>query len=59
MPAAGAGQITIKGGVVTMVDNVSGTFQFGEETLPNVIQALGLQGGNVAPNAAAPFLWGE
>jgi hypothetical protein len=57
MPAAGAGQITVQGGVVTMVDNVSGTFQFGPGTLPNVVRALELQGGTVAPNAAQPFRW--
>jgi hypothetical protein len=57
MPAAGAGQITVQGGVVTMVDNVSGTFQFGPRTLPNVTRALELQGGRVAPNAAQPFRW--
>jgi hypothetical protein len=55
MPAAGAGELVVEGGVVAEVNNISFTFQFGPGTLPKVIRALLLQGGAVAPNAAQPF----
>ncbi len=36
-PAAGAGTLTInKDGIVVELDNISGTFEFGQETLPRV-----------------------
>jgi hypothetical protein len=44
-------------GAVIEVNNVSGTFQFGPETIPQVIEALTRQGGKVAADAARPFLW--
>jgi hypothetical protein len=56
MPAAGAGEITIgPNGVVTEVNNISGTFRFDGRELPNVIRAIQIQGGTVAPNAGRVF----
>jgi hypothetical protein len=57
-PVAGAGELTVEaGGVVTEVNNISGTFQCGPETLPQVIDALRNQGATVRPDAAKPFHW--
>ncbi|MEX2140232.1 MAG: hypothetical protein WD894_13285 [Pirellulales bacterium] len=56
-PAAAAGELVVDDGVVVEVDNVSGTFQFGPETIPQVIEALRRQGGTVAADAARPFRW--
>ncbi len=52
-----AGELVVKNGVVIEVDNVSGTFQFGPETLSQVIDALLRQGASVAADAARPFRW--
>ncbi len=57
-PAAGAGELSVEaGGVVTEVNNLSGTFQCGPDTLAQVIQALEKQGAMVRPDAAQPFAW--
>src|SRR5687768_12015386 len=48
-PVAAAGELVVKDGMVVEVDNVSGTFQFGPETLPQVIEALQRQAALVAP----------
>jgi hypothetical protein len=55
--AAAAGELLVKNGNIIEVDNVSGTFQFGPETLPQVIDALQRQGARVAADAARPFRW--
>lgn len=57
-PVAGAGELTVEAsGVVTEVNNISGTFQCGPETLPHGIEALRNQGATVRPDAAQPFRW--
>jgi hypothetical protein len=56
-PAAAAGELVVDHGVIVEVNNVSGTFQFGPETLPQVIEALQRQGGTIDPDAARPFRW--
>lgn len=57
-PVAGAGELIVEAGaVVTEVNNISGTFQCGPETLPQVIEALRQQGATVRPDAAQPFTW--
>jgi hypothetical protein len=59
-PAAGAGTLTInEHGIVVEIDNISGTFKFGPETLPRVKAAIEKQGLKVAPNAIKPFRWEE
>jgi hypothetical protein len=59
-PAAGAGELTVEaGGVITEINNLSGTFQFGPETLVPVLAALTKQGATIAPDAAQPFDWGD
>jgi RHS repeat-associated protein len=56
--ATGAGTLTIApGGAVTSLDNISGTFQFGADTLPGVAGAIERQGLTVAPGAIRPFQW--
>jgi hypothetical protein len=48
-PAAAAGGLLIEtGGVIVEIDNFSGTFRFGPEVFPQVLTALGNQGGNVS-----------
>jgi len=57
-PAAGAEELTVEaGGVITEVNNLSGTFQCGPETLPTVIEALSKQGGTLLPDAVRSFNW--
>jgi len=54
--AAAAGEIVIDSkGVVTEINNISYTFQWGEETLPGVQSALEALGIKVAPDAIKPF----
>ena len=48
-PAAAAGGLLVgNGGVIVEIDNFSGTFRFGPEGFPQVLTALGNQGGNVS-----------
>jgi hypothetical protein len=57
-PAAGAGTLTInEDGIVVEIDNTSGTFKFGPETLPRVKAAIERQGLKVTPDAIHPFDW--
>ena len=57
-PAAAAGEITIgSNGVVTEINNISGTFQHGANVLPAVQRAAENQGLKVAPGALKPFQW--
>jgi|GEM_PF-2566949 len=59
-PAAAAGALRIGAdGRVVEIDNVSGTFRHGPETLPLVAQAAVRQGLQVAPGALKPFHWEE
>jgi hypothetical protein len=57
-PAAAAGELIVDdAGRIVEVNNISGTFQFGPETLSVVIAALERQGATVADAAAHPFYW--
>ncbi|MCA8982949.1 MAG: hypothetical protein KDA76_04245 [Planctomycetaceae bacterium] len=57
-PAAAAGEITIgPNGVVTEINNISGTFQHDASVLPGVQKALEQAGLKVAPDAIKPFQW--
>jgi len=57
-PAAAAGEITIgPNGVVTEINNISGTFQHDASVLPGVKNALEGGGFKVAPDAIKPFQW--
>lgn len=48
-PAAAAGGLLVDpGGVIVEIDNFSGTFRFGPEVFPQVLAALGSNGGNVS-----------
>src|SRR5207237_758989 len=53
MPAAGAGEIIVQDSVVTEVNNISFTFQFGGRSLLNVLRACEIRGGRVSAKAAA------
>jgi hypothetical protein len=54
--ASAAGEITIRpGGVISEINNISYTFQFGAYVLPSVKAALQQMGFKVAPNAIKPF----
>ena len=56
-PAAAAGELTIApGGVITEVNNISYTFQFTAEVLPQVAETLRQAGATVAPGAIRPFV---
>lgn len=58
LPAAGAGEIAIEaGGVVIQVNNLSGTFQCGPDTLTDVVQALQRQGATIIEDSIQPFHW--
>ncbi|NLE38417.1 MAG: RHS repeat-associated core domain-containing protein, partial [Pirellulaceae bacterium] len=55
-PGAAAGELVVgRGGVVTEINNISYTFQFGQEVLPGVRDAVLRQGFRVAPDAIKPF----
>jgi RHS repeat-associated protein len=57
-PAAGAGTLIVDAeGVVTEVTNFSGTFRFGPDTLPQVVEAIRQQGLKVAPTAPKAYNW--
>lgn len=54
--ASAAGEITIgPDGVISEINNISYTFQFGADVLPSVKIALEKHGFRVAPNAIKPF----
>jgi hypothetical protein len=54
-PAIGAGEITIgSDGMVTEINNESGTFRFTGQSLPGVEQAVKNQGLTVSPGAVKP-----
>ncbi|HEX7450597.1 MAG TPA: hypothetical protein VF306_23755 [Pirellulales bacterium] len=56
LSATGAGEITVGiDGVITEVNNISYTFQFGGGTLTQVVAALKATGARIAPNAVKPF----
>ncbi len=56
-PTRGAGTLKIDGSVITELDNISGSFQFGGEILGSIKAAIEKQGLKVAPNALKPFQW--
>ena len=57
-PAEAAGGLKVEaGGVIVEVDNFSGTFQFGPEIFPQVIEALARQGATVLPGCERPFAY--
>jgi hypothetical protein len=59
-PAAGAGELVLEeNGRVVEVNNLSGTFQCGPETLSWVIEAIQRQGGIVLSGTSKPFAWEE
>ncbi len=54
--ASAAGEITVcSGGVISEINNISYTFQFGSDVLPGVKAALEQMGFRVAPNAIKPW----
>lgn len=54
--ASAAGEVTIgPNGVVTEINNISYTFQFGSDVLPGVRAALEKLGLNVVDDAIKPF----
>jgi hypothetical protein len=56
--AAAAGGLKVDaGGVIVEVDNFSGTFQFGPEIFPQVLDALDRQGGRVVPGCERPWTY--
>ena len=57
-PVAAAGGLKLSpGGVILEVDNFSGTFQFGPEIFPLVLEALARQGGQIMPGCEKPFAY--
>ncbi|MEK7782024.1 MAG: SBBP repeat-containing protein [Verrucomicrobiota bacterium] len=56
-PVASAGEITIQNGIVTEINNLSGTFKPSPTTLDQVGRAVQTQGLSVAPGAIKPFQW--
>jgi hypothetical protein len=55
-PAAAAGELTVgPGGVITELNNISYTFQFGGDVLTQVAAAIEQVGATIAPNAIKPF----
>ena len=57
-PAAAAGGLKLgPEGVMLEVDNFSGTFQFGPEIFPQVLDAILRQGGQIAPGCERPFTY--
>jgi len=56
-PVASAGEITIQDGVVSEINNISGTFRPDASTLNRVQGAAEMQGMVVNPGAIQPFQW--
>jgi len=56
-PATGSGSLRIENGVVTKLDNGSGTFRHGPETIPSVIESIKKQGMKVDPRAPDPVVF--